>query len=104
MENQHHPFPPFTLETARQKVQMVEDSWNSRDVDRVLLDYSVDTEWIDGAELSNGSEEVGCFLTRKWQKELGYKLKCELWSFTENRIAVRFEYEYHDGNGKWFNI
>jgi nuclear transport factor 2 (NTF2) superfamily protein len=81
---------------------MVEDSWNSRNAECVLLDYSLDTEWIDTGEFSNGREGVSGFLARKWQKELSSKLKCELWSFNENRIAVRFEYEYHDGNGKWF--
>lgn len=102
MENQRASFPPFTLETARQKVQIVEDSWNSKDGERVLSDCSVDTEWVDRGEFMKGRGEINSFLTRKWQKELGYKLKYELWPFNENRIAVRFEYEYHDGSGQWF--
>lgn len=102
MDNQRPPFPPFSLETAILKVQMAEDAWNSRDPERVSLAYTIDTEWRNRSEFINGREEVKSFLTRKWQKELDYKLKKELWSFNDNRIAVRFEYEYHDVAGQWF--
>ncbi|MDB4903595.1 MAG: hypothetical protein JWQ63_2876 [Mucilaginibacter sp.] len=96
------PLPPFTQETALQKVQMAEDAWNSQDPERVSLAYTVDTEWRNRSEFVNGRQEVVAFLTAKWQKELHYKLKKELWAFTDNRIAVRFEYEYHDHHGQWF--
>ncbi|MVT12120.1 nuclear transport factor 2 family protein [Chitinophaga tropicalis] len=99
---QKHPLPPFTLDTARQKVQLAEDAWNSRNPEIVCKAYTTDTEWRNRAEFINGREEVKAFLTRKWEKELDYKLKKELWSFTENRIAVRFEYEWHDSNGQWY--
>ena len=94
--------PPFTLETARQKVQLAEDAWNSKDPGRVALAYSEDTEWRNRSEFLNGREEVRQFLRRKWAKEIGYRLKKELWAFMDNRIAVRFEYEWHDDNGQWF--
>ena len=94
--------PPFTLETARQKVQLAEDAWNSKDPDRVALAYSEDTEWRNRSEFLNGREEVRQFLRRKWAKEIGYRLKKELWAFMDNRIAVRFEYEWHDDSGQWF--
>ena len=96
------PLLPFTLETALQKVQAAEDAWNSKDPERVSLAYTVDTEWRNRTEFINGREEVKVFLTRKWAKENGYKLKKELWGFRENRIAVRFEYEWHDDAGNWF--
>ncbi len=96
------PLPPFTAETAAQKVQAAEDAWNSRDPDRVALAYTEDTEWRNRAEFLHGREQVRAFLRRKWDKELGYKLKKTLWSFTENRIAVRFEYEWHDDSGQWY--
>ena len=96
------PLPPFNFETATQKVQLAEDAWNTQDPVRVSLAYTPDTEWRNRTEFINGRAEVVKFLTGKWQKELSYKLKKELWAFTENRIAVRFEYEYHDVNGKWF--
>jgi nuclear transport factor 2 (NTF2) superfamily protein len=96
------PLPPFTLETARQKVQLAEDAWNSKDPQRVSLAYTPGTEWRNRSEFINGREEVVRFLTAKWQKELGYKLKKELWAFTGNRIAVRFEYEYHNEEGQWY--
>ncbi|SDE88546.1 hypothetical protein SAMN04487996_107283 [Dyadobacter soli] len=99
---QKPPFPPFTLETALQKVQLAEDAWNSQDPARVSLAYTKDTEWRNRSEFVNGREEVVRFLTGKWQKELDYKLKKELWAFTDNRIAVRFEYEYHDAAGQWY--
>ncbi|TKT92578.1 nuclear transport factor 2 family protein [Dyadobacter frigoris] len=96
------PLPPFNFETATQKVQLAEDAWNSQNPERVSLAYTVNTEWRNRSEFVNGREEVVKFLSTKWQKELGYKLKKELWAFTENRIAVRFEYEYHDQDGQWF--
>jgi len=99
---QKHPLPPFTLETAIQKVQMAEDAWNSQDPNRVSLAYTIDTEWRNRSQFINGREEVVRFLTGKWQTELSYKLKKELWAFTDNRIAVRFEYEYHNKEGQWF--
>jgi nuclear transport factor 2 (NTF2) superfamily protein len=101
-EPQRHPLPPFNMETALQKVQAAEDAWNSRDPERVCLAYTVDTEWRNRTEFINGREEVKQFLTRKWERELDYKLKKELWGFRENRMAVRFEYEWHDESGQWF--
>jgi nuclear transport factor 2 (NTF2) superfamily protein len=102
MEAQKLPLPPFSFETATQKVQMAEDAWNSKDPQRVSLAYTIDTEWRNRSEFINGREEVVKFLSSKWQNENDYKLKKELWAFTSNRIAVRFEYEYHDANGQWF--
>ena len=102
MEEKRFPLPPFTMETALQKVQMAEDAWNSKDPSRVCLAYTANTEWRNRTEFINGREEVKQFLTRKWQKELGYKLKKELWGFRENRMAVRFEYEWHDVSGQWY--
>lgn len=99
---QKHPLPPFTAETAAQKVQMAEDGWNSKDPNKVSLAYTVDTEWRNRNQFVNGREGVVNFLSDKWSKELDYKLKKELWAFTDNRIAVRFEYEYHDVNGQWY--
>jgi len=99
---QKFPLPPFTLETAKQKIQLAEDAWNSQDPERVSKAYTVDSEWRNRAEFVNGREEIVLFLTRKWSKELDYKLKKEYWAHTENRIAVRFEYEYRDANGNWY--
>jgi nuclear transport factor 2 (NTF2) superfamily protein/pimeloyl-ACP methyl ester carboxylesterase len=96
------PFPPFNRESALQKVQMAEDAWNSKDPERVSLAYTVDTEWRNRSEFINGREEVKAFLKRKWEKELDYKLKKELWGFRENRMAVRFEYTWHDEAGQWY--
>ena len=96
------PLPPFTFETATQKVQLAEDAWNSQDPHRIALAYTIDTEWRNRSAFINGRDEVIKFLTEKWQKELSYKLKKELWAFTGNKIAVRFEYEYHDQSGQWF--
>lgn len=96
------PFPPFGHDTATQKVQMAEDAWNTRDPERVCMAYSEDTEWRNRSEFLSGREEVKQFLYRKWKKELDYKLKKELWAFSENKIAVRFEYEWHDTDGQWF--
>ena len=97
-----HPLPPFTEETARQKVQAAEDAWNTRDPERVARAYTEDTEWRNRSEFVNGRAEVVEFLRRKWAKEHDYRLKKELWAFTGDRIAVRFEYEYHDEAGQWF--
>jgi len=99
---QKFPLPPFNFESATQKVQLAEDAWNSQDPVRVSLAYTVDTEWRNRSEFVNGRENVVEFLSRKWKRELDYKLKKELWAFTDNRIAVRFEYEYHDASGQWF--
>jgi len=96
------PLPPFTEETAKQKVQMAEDAWNSKNPEKVSLAYTIDTEWRNRSEFINGREEVQSFLTRKWNKELDYKLKKEYWAHSENRIAVRFEYEYRDDSGQWY--
>jgi nuclear transport factor 2 (NTF2) superfamily protein len=96
------PLPPFTFETATQKVQLAEDAWNSQDPERVSLAYTVDSEWRNRSTFLNGRPEIVKFLTAKWQRELDYKLKKELWAFTDNRIAVRFEYEYHDASGQWY--
>ena len=102
MEKQRPPLPPFTLQTALQKVQMAEDAWNTKDPEKVSLAYSVDTEWRNRTEFFKGRQEIKAFLKRKWEKELDYKLKKELWGFRENRMAVRFEYEWHDHNGQWY--
>ena len=96
------PLPPFTLETAMQKIQMAEDAWNSKDPVRVSMAYTINTEWRNRAEFINGREEVKEFLKCKWETELDYKLKKELWGFRENRMAVRFEYEWHNSLGQWF--
>src|SRR5215470_7240877 len=96
------PFPPFTLETAKQKVRMAEDGWNTRDPERVALAYSVDTRWRNRAEFLSGREEVKAFLQRKWARELDYRLIKEIWVHDGARIAVRFAYEYHDDSGSWF--
>jgi nuclear transport factor 2 (NTF2) superfamily protein len=96
------PLPPFTEETAAQKVRMAEDAWNSRDPQRVSLVYTEDTRWRNRAEFPVGREQVRQFLERKWAKELDYRLIKELWAFTGNRIAVRFAYEWHDDSGQWF--
>ncbi|MFP2904033.1 nuclear transport factor 2 family protein [Pyxidicoccus sp. 3LFB2] len=94
--------PPFTAQTARAKVQAAEDAWNSRDAERVALAYTEDSEWRNRAEFFRGREAIKDFLRRKWAKELDYRLMKELWCFTDNRISVRFEYEWHDAAGQWF--
>jgi nuclear transport factor 2 (NTF2) superfamily protein len=94
--------PPFTLETARAKVRAAEDAWNTRDPERVALAYTVDSEWRNRGELFQGREAIKAFLARKWAKELDYRLTKELWTFGADRIAVRFQYEYHDAEGRWF--
>lgn len=100
--NPRPPLPPFTEETAKQKVQMAEDAWNSRDPERVSLDYTPGTEWRNRAEFLHGRAEVVEFLKSKWAKEHDYRLKKSFWAFTGNRIAVRFEYEWHDDTGQWW--
>jgi nuclear transport factor 2 (NTF2) superfamily protein len=96
------PLPPFTKETAVQKVRMAEDGWNSRDPDKVSLAYTIDSTWRNRAEFINGRKEIVEFLKRKWARELDYRLIKEMWAFTDNRIAVRFAYEWHDDSGDWF--
>ncbi|WP_336961182.1 nuclear transport factor 2 family protein [Chryseobacterium contaminans] len=99
---QKHPLPPFTLEMAKQKIQMAEDAWNSQDPEKVSKAYTIDSEWRNRDTFINGREEIVLFLQKKWEKELYYKLKKEYWAHTENRIAVRFEYEYQTKDGNWF--
>jgi nuclear transport factor 2 (NTF2) superfamily protein len=96
------PFPPLTLETATQKVRMAEDAWNTRDPQRVSLAYTKDSRWRNRAEFLQGRAEIEAFLTRKWRRELDYRLIKEIRAFRENRIAVRFAYEWHDDSGNWF--
>jgi len=96
------PLPPFTLETAQQKVRLAEDAWNSRDAARVAQVYTADTRWRNRVEFPQGREEVTRFLERKWARELEYRLIKELWGFRENRMAVRFAYEWRDDSGHWF--
>ena len=96
------PLPPFTHETAVQKVRMAEDAWNTRDPEKVAAAYSPDSRWRNRSEFLNGREEIAQFLTRKWARELDYRLIKELWAFTGDRIAVRFAYEWHDDSGQWF--
>ena len=97
-----YPLPPFTKETAQQKVQMAEDAWNGKDPIKVSKAYSVDTEWRNRDQFINGRQDVQEFLAHKWEQELDYKLKKELWAFNGNRIAVRFEYEFRNKNNQWF--
>ena len=94
--------PPFTRDSATQKVRLAEDGWNSRNPERVSLVYTVDSRWRNRSEFITGRSEIVAFLQRKWAKELDYRLIKELWAFTENRIAVRFAYEWHDDAGNWF--
>lgn len=96
------PLPPFSYEGAVQKVRMAENAWNSRDPAKVALAYTLDTRWRNRSEFLNGREEVRAFLERKWAKENGYRLIKEIWTHSENRIAVRFVYEWHDEDGNWF--
>jgi uncharacterized protein len=96
------PLPPFTLETAILKVQAAEDAWNTRDPKRVALAYTEDSEWRNRSEFLSGRAAIAEFLTRKWEKERDYRLKKELWCFMDNKIAVRFEYEYHNDAGEWY--
>jgi uncharacterized protein len=95
------PLPPFTIETAKAKVQAAENAWNTRDPERVAMAYTADSEWRNRSEFVTGRPAIQEFLTRKWAKELDYRLRKELWCFMDNRIAVRFEYEWHDESGAW---
>ncbi|MFS0825831.1 nuclear transport factor 2 family protein [Pseudomonas phoenicis] len=96
------PLPPFTHDTATQKVRLAEDGWNSRDPEKVSLAYTPDTQWRNRVEFVSNREEAKAFLTRKWRKELDYRLIKELWAFADDRIAVRYAYEWHDDSGNWF--
>ena len=96
------PFPPFDAETAAQKARIAEDAWNSKDPERVSLAYTEDSEWRNRAEFLLGRSEIVAFLNRKWERELDYRLIKEIWAFTGNRIAVRFAYEWHDSDGRWY--
>jgi hypothetical protein len=96
------PLPPFTAETAAQKVRVAEDAWNTRDPARVALAYTPDSRWRNRIELLQGRAEIEAFLARKWSRELEYRLIKEVWAFRDNRIAVRFAYEWHDNTGNWF--
>ena len=102
MADQRPPLPPFTEETARAKVQAAEDAWNSRDPERVSLAYTEDSEWRNRDVFLKGRDEIREFLRQKWAREQDYKLRKELWAFTGNRIAVRFEYECRDADGQWW--
>lgn len=96
------PLPPFSLETAIQKVRLAEDGWNTRHPEKVSLAYTIDSQWRNRAEFPTGRAQIVAFLSRKWTRELDYRLIKELWAFRENRIAVRFAYEYHDDSGNWY--
>ena len=96
------PLPPFTRETAIEKVRLAEDGWNTRDPAKVALAYTVDSHWRNRSEFVEGRDEIVAFLTRKWNRELDYRLIKELWAVTDNRIAVRFAYESHDDSGQWY--
>ncbi|MEF3365320.1 nuclear transport factor 2 family protein [Methylocystis sp. 9N] len=102
MDAPRPPFPPFSQETAIEKVRLAEDGWNSRDPERVALAYAVDSRWRNRAEFLHGRDAIVAFLRRKWDRELDYRLIKELWAFHDNRIAVRFAYEWHDDSGHWF--
>ena len=97
-----YPIPPFNVETAKQKIQMAEDAWNSKDPEKIALAYSVDSEWRNRSEFINGRSAIIGFLKGKWEKELDYKLKKSYWAHTDNRIAVRFEYEWRNEAGQWY--
>jgi nuclear transport factor 2 (NTF2) superfamily protein len=97
-----HPIPPFDLEQAKKKIRLAEDAWNSRDPLRVSLAYTPESRWRNRSQFIAGRDDIVAFLTNKWQKEFEYRLVKELWSFSDNRIAVRFAYEWHDAAGDWF--
>jgi len=96
------PLPPFTRESAIQKVRLAEDGWNARDPEKVALAYAIDSRWRNRSEFINGRNEIIAFLSRKWAKELDYRLIKEMWAFSSNRIAVRFAYEWHEDSGYWY--
>ncbi|MEN9677651.1 MAG: hypothetical protein RIS76_3547, partial [Verrucomicrobiota bacterium] len=100
--NTRPPLPPFTEETARRKIELAEDGWNSRDPERVALAYTEDSEWRNRDQFVTGRPAIIELLRRKWARELDYRLRKELWAFTDHRIAVRFEYEFHDAGGQWY--
>lgn len=102
MEAERPPLPPFTMESATEKVRLAEDGWNSRDPARVSLAYTPDSQWRNRVDFLQGRDAIVAFLTRKWEREHEYRLIKELWGFRENRMAVRFAYEWHDGSGDWF--
>ena len=102
MDLQRPPLPPFDLDSARRKVRLAEDAWNTREPARVAQAYTVDSRWRNRSEFIQGREAIEAFLTRKWAKELDYRLIKEVWTFRDNRIAVRFAYEWHDDSGSWF--
>ena len=102
MNEQRPPLPPFTKETAIQKVRAAEDGWNNRNPEKVAMAYTVDSQWRNRAEFPQGRAEIAQFLQRKWARELDYRLIKELWAFTDNRIAVRFAYEWHDDSDQWY--
>lgn len=102
MSEQRPPFPPFTRQTATEKVRMAENAWNTRDPEKVSQAYTSDNIWRNREEFIQGKEQIKEFLTRKWQKENGYRLIKELWAFDDNRIAVRFQYEWHDDSNTWY--
>jgi len=97
-----YPIPPFNVETAKQKIQMAEDAWNSKDPEKIALAYTEDSEWRNRSEFINGRTEIIAFLKGKWEEELDYKLKKSYWAHTDNRIAVRFEYEWRNEKGQWY--
>jgi nuclear transport factor 2 (NTF2) superfamily protein len=99
---QKFPLPPFTEETAKEKIQLAENAWNSQDPDKVSKAYTIDSEWRNRNQFVNGRQEIVAFLSKKWQTEQNYKLVKEYWAHTDNRIAVRFEYEYQNQNDEWF--
>src|SRR3954451_2005295 len=102
MEAERPPLPPFTIDSAAEKVRLAEDAWNTRAPDRVALAYTPDSDWRNRSEFFQGRDAIVAFLTRKWDRELEYRLIKELWAFHQNRIAVRFAYECHDDSGNWF--
>lgn len=102
MPEDRPPYPPFTRETALQKVQAAEDAWNTRDPERVASAYTPDSVWRNRDAFISGRDEIVAFLTRKWERELDYALRKSLWGFRENRMAVRFQYEWHDAEGRWW--
>ncbi len=99
---QKHPLPPFTEETAKEKIQLAENAWNSKDPEKVSMAYTIDSEWRNRNQFLKGRAEIIAFLAEKWTSEVDYKLKKEYWAHTKNRIAVRFEYEYKTNDGQWF--
>lgn len=102
MDQKKYPLPPFSFEDAKQKVQLAEDAWNGKNPEKIALAYSPETQWRNRDLFINGRDQVIDFLKTKWEKELDYKLKKELWAYTDNKIAVRFEYEWHDNTGQWY--